>query len=94
MRIDWYTKAVLTAIAVLLGAIALRPYVSPEAVAHAQVIATVTGTSFAGLQFTGPNTDSFFDPKTGELWQYYDDGTLARKLQLTKIGEPMTVAKK
>jgi hypothetical protein len=44
MRIDWYTKGVLTVIAVLLGVIALRPYVSPDAVAHAQG-------SFAGVQW-------------------------------------------
>lgn len=92
MRIDLYTKAVLTLIALSLAALALRPYVNPDAVAHAQ--APAQATSFAGLQFTGPNTDSFFDPKTGELWQYYDDGTLARKLTLTKLGEPMTAGKK
>ena len=53
MRIDWYTKGVLTVIAVLLGVIALRPYVSPDAVAHAQG-------SFAGVQYSqARRTDGF-----------------------------------
>jgi hypothetical protein len=44
MRIDWYTKGVLTIIAVLLAVIALWPYVSPDAEVQAQG-------PFAGLQF-------------------------------------------
>jgi len=36
MRIDLYTKGVLTVIAVLLAVIAFRPYVSPDAVVQAQ----------------------------------------------------------
>ena len=42
MRIDWYTKGVLTIIAILLGAIALRPYVSPDAVQAQGSFAGVT----------------------------------------------------
>jgi hypothetical protein len=61
MRNDWYTKGVLTVIAVLLGVIALKPYVSPDAVAHAQG-------SFAGVEFSaGPSGLDFFDTQTGEI---------------------------
>jgi len=84
MRIDWYAKGVLTAIAVLLAVIALRPYVHPDAV-QAQG-------SFAGVQFAkGPNTDYyFFDSRTGDLWTYKNGlnyETTARRL--TKFGQPL-----
>ena len=61
MRIDWYTKGVLTVIAVLLGVMAVRPYVSPEAV-QAQG-------PFAGVEY--PNnggTPAFFDTRAGDFW--------------------------
>jgi hypothetical protein len=82
MRIDWYTKGVLTVIAVLLGVIALRPYVSPDAVAHAQG-------SFAGVLLM---SGGFFDTRTGDLWAY-DGGKLIGHDRLTKLGEPMVTIK-
>jgi hypothetical protein len=61
MRIDWYTKGVLTVSALLLAVIALRPFVSPWAPQG----------SFAGVQFSGGATEpQFFDARTGELWGY------------------------
>jgi hypothetical protein len=81
MRIDLYTKLVLTVIAGLLGVIALRPYVGPEVV-QAQG-------SFSGVQFTGDaNSGSFFDSKTGEVWTYIQ-GRPQLKRRLTKLGQPM-----
>ena len=83
MRIDWYTKGVL---AVLLGVIAIRPYVSPDAVAHAQG-------SFAGVQFSGSGCCfSFFDARTGEVIGY-DDGMLNGRYRLTKLGTPLVKEK-
>jgi hypothetical protein len=85
MRIDWYTKGVLTVIAVLLGVIALRPYVSPEAV-HAQG-------SFAGLQFSGRTNDyQFFDSRTGDIWWYNIDSA-PEHYRLTKLGTPLVRVK-
>ena len=82
MRIDWYTKGVLTVIAALPAAIALRPYVSPYAV-QAQG-------SFAGVQFTGgPNNNlSFFDPKTGDVWGYFQNEPNGH-YGLAKLGGPL-----
>jgi hypothetical protein len=60
MRIDWYTKGVLTVIALLLGAIVARDYVGPVGV-QAQ------SGGFAGVLWTEQN---YFDTKTGELWVY------------------------
>ena len=82
MRIDWYTKGVLTVIAVLLGVIAIRPYVSPDAVAHAQG-------SFAGVEFTDESGPSFFDTRTGDYWGYDVSGHLTGHLKLVKLGGPM-----
>jgi hypothetical protein len=87
MRIDWYTKGVLTVIAVLLAVIALKQYVSPDAVAQAQ------GT-FAGVLPMGDITNvvsfsgGFFDTRSGEIWVYID-GKLYHKFQLTKLGQPV-----
>jgi hypothetical protein len=75
MRIDWYTKGVLTVIALLLGMIAIRPYVSPDAVAHAQG-------PFAGVQFSG---NAFFDSRTGDVY-FYDGRNLEYHRRLTKLG--------
>ena len=61
MRIDLYTKAVLTIIAVMLSVIASKQLVSPR-------VASAQGT-FAGVQFTviaGGGSD-FFDSRTGEI---------------------------
>jgi len=77
MRIDLYTKVVLTVIAGLLGVIALRPYVGPEVV-QAQG-------AFSGVQF-GASSYSFFDSRTGEIYHYHDDGNY-QKWRLNKLGQ-------
>jgi hypothetical protein len=88
MRIDLHTKAVLTLIALLLAAIVFKQYVSPDAVALAQG-------QFAGVQFAGPGglDHDFFDPRTGELWEYNGDGTLFHKFRVTKLGQPLVKEK-
>jgi hypothetical protein len=87
MQIDRYTKGVLTVIAVLLAVIALRPYVNPDAVAHAQG-------QFAGVEFSaGPGGLNFFDTKTGEIWGYNNAGPYKEKFRLTKVGGPLASEK-
>jgi hypothetical protein len=87
MRVDWYTKSVLTVIAVLLGVIAVRPYVSPDTVAHAQG-------QFAGVEFSaGAGGLNFFDTKTGEIWGYNNAGPYKEKFRLTKVGGPLASEK-
>jgi hypothetical protein len=83
MRIDRYTKAVLTVIALLLTVIALRPYVSPDAVAQAQ--GTFTGVEFSA----GPGGLNFFDTRSGEIWGYSSAGPFSDKLRLTRLGQPL-----
>jgi hypothetical protein len=81
-------KGVLTVIALLLAAIVFKQYVSPDAVALAQG-------QFAGVQYGGHSqgVDSFFDPRTGEVWVYELSGALFKKFRLTKLGQPLTVEK-
>jgi len=83
MRIDWYTKGVLTVIAALLAVIALRPYVGPEVV-QAQG-------AFAGVQFAEYSNGSygFFDARTGEIWGCGGGGTI-HKRRLTVSVRPST----
>lgn len=58
MRIDVYTKTILTLIALLLAVIALKPILQPQA-------AMAEG-SFPGLQFSySGDTHAFFNVNTG-----------------------------
>ena len=80
MRIDVYTKAVLTAIAVMLAVIALQPFI------HPQIIARAEG-SFAGLEFIG---DAFFDTRTGDVWWYNtDSGAVSDHFRMIKPGQAL-----
>jgi len=82
MKPDRYTKIVLTFIALALIAIASNRYVNPET--------TQAQGSFSGVQFSAtPRGDEFFDSRTGELWWYNEDGNLAGKYRLSKLGQPL-----
>jgi len=86
MRIDSYTKTVLTAIAISLASMAIRPWISPDQVARAE-------TPAAEIQFAAtPVGYSFFDAKTGDLWEYSGTG-LHGKFKLTKPGMPLVKEK-
>lgn len=88
MRIDWYTKGVLTVIAVLLAVIAFRQYVSPDAVVQAQG-------AFAGVPFTNQNWPTFFDSRTGDVWMYHGYGSkeTPEHYRLTRLGAPLVEMK-
>jgi len=84
MRIDIYTKVILTIIALLLAVIALTPLVQPQP-------AMAQG-SFSGVQF---DMGSFFDTRTGDIWAYEFDRNSPRFGQVTahykigKLGQPL-----
>jgi hypothetical protein len=86
MRTDTYTKAVLTVIAIFLAAIACKQYFGSDAAVSAQG-------PFAGVQFTGQYFVSFFDSRTGEIWNYNSFGQLDYKFRLTKLGQPLVKEK-
>ena len=84
MRIDIYTKVVVTVIAFLLGIIAVRPMVRPGVTAQAQG-------GFGGLQYSGPTGISFFDSRTGDIWFYEsDNGKAYLHWRMTRPGAPLT----
>jgi len=88
MRIDLYTKVVLTLILLVLAVIALRPVIQPQAV--------VAQGNLTGVQFTY-NGGGFLaiDTRTGDVWDYYamenpGDGTVKGHYKITKLGQPLT----
>jgi hypothetical protein len=86
MRIDTYMKAAFTLIALSLTAIAVRSWTSPDSVAHAQAPSPE-------LQFAAtPVGYSFFDARTGDLWEYSGTG-IHGKFKLTKPGMPLVKEK-
>jgi hypothetical protein len=72
MRFDMYSKVVLTTIALLLGLIVCRQYASPETAA-AQ--GSLTGVQMA----VTPLGYTFFDSRTGEVWEYSGANLHAKK---------------
>jgi|ERR1022692_2192181 outer membrane protein assembly factor BamB len=81
MRIDLYTKTILTLILLLLGVITARPLFSPPAVA--------ADGKFAGLQFTGsPGGFYVFDPRSGDIWSY-DTGGNVEHFKMLAPGQPL-----
>jgi hypothetical protein len=85
MRIDMYSKVVLTLIALLLGLIVCRQYGSPETVAAQGAL---TGVQVA----VTPLGYSFFDSRTGELWEY-SGANLHAKHRVSKLGSALAAEK-
>lgn len=82
MRIDLYTKALLTVIAVLLAVTAFKQFNQPQPVAAEG--------NFSGVQFSGM---SFFDTRTGDIWSYGQAGMVVSQYKLIRLGEPLQVIK-
>ena len=68
MRIDLYTKTILTLIVLLLAVVALKPIIQPASV-------MAQGGITAGLVFIG-NSSGFvlLDSRSGETWNYMIGG--------------------
>jgi hypothetical protein len=83
MRVDLYTKTVLTIIMLLLVVVALRPLASPTTTAQAQ-------SQFSGLHFSG-NAEGFwlFNEGTGDAWWYSTRDTPPGHVKLQKLGDPL-----
>ena len=71
MKTDRYTRVVLTAIAVALVVLALRP----QSLRLVSAKDKPSGPKFPGITISGTFPDySFFDTNTGELWSYHSYG--------------------
>jgi hypothetical protein len=88
MRIDLYTKTILTLIFVMLTLIACKSVVQPLGVA--------ADGPFAGVQFSGQiNGFWTFDTKTGDVWAYEAIqgglmGNWHHVGKISQIGQPLT----
>ena len=83
MRVDLYTKTVLTAIAILLGVLVIRPFFLT-----ASVSAQATGSSYGYLVPEDGRTQVrfFVDLRNGKLWDCnFSDCTLSGQFPLEKI---------
>ena len=92
MKPDFYTKAVLTVIAIALSVIACKPLINPDTTASAQ------SGAFPGVQFSGSVQGVFylFDSRTGDVWLYggTDDGLTMRKYhyKVSALGGPAALS--
>ena len=87
MRIDPYTRIVLTLICLFLGMIAFKPFLVPDPGFAAY------GDKFGNMQFAVNEQGAyFFDTRTGDVWNYIRSGAsiVVQKLgTVDKMGEPL-----
>jgi len=83
MRIDLYTKTILTLIALLLAVAGLGPLVRPQPVA--------AQSPFAGTQFSASATNLWaVDTKTGDVWVYdIQSKQVQIHAKLTQLGKSL-----
>jgi hypothetical protein len=80
MRIDLYTKATLTIIALLLAVFTLKPIFQPQT-------AMAQG-GYAGIQFSySGGNHAFFNANTGDVWEYGDHGDFRNHYKVSHFGK-------
>jgi hypothetical protein len=80
MRIDLYTKTILTIIALLLAVFTLKPILQPQ-------VALAQG-SYAGIQFSySGGNHAFFNANTGDVWEYGDHGNFRNHYKVHELGK-------
>jgi hypothetical protein len=80
MRIDLYTKTILTLIALLLAVIVLKPILEPQA-------AMAQG-NYGSLQFSySGGNHAFFDTRSGDVWEYGDNGQFRQHYKIQELGK-------
>jgi hypothetical protein len=89
MRIDLYTKTILTLITLLLAAILLKPIVHPQlTIAQENPNAHE---NLSGIQFSAAVGGFYaFDTSTGDIWAYNLASGGCAHFKLTKLGKPLT----
>jgi hypothetical protein len=79
MRIDLYTKTILTLIALLLAVFAAKPFLQPQAV--------LAQGAYAGIQFSySGGNHAFFNSNTGDVWEYGDHGNFRNHYKVHEFG--------
>ena len=80
MRIDLYTKTILTLIVLLLAVLTLTPILQPQAV--------MAQGNFAGIQFSySGGNHAFFNGNTGDVWEYGDHGNFRNHYRVHELGK-------
>jgi hypothetical protein len=80
MRIDLYTKTILTLIALLLAVIVLKPIFQPQD--------AMAAGNFASLQFSySGGNHAFFDARSGDVWEYGDNGHFKQHYKIHELGK-------
>jgi hypothetical protein len=81
MRIDRYTKTILTVIAFLLAVIVLKPIVQPQT-------ARADERRFGSLQFSySGGNHAFFDANSGDVWEYGENGRFRQHYKIHDLGK-------
>ena len=89
VRIDLYTKVMLTAVVLLLGVLALQPFLSPAAVkAESEAASLFIEPGLTRIPGQGPNSDTMgklvIDLRTGEAWGFPTMFTNYRESAISK----------
>ena len=80
MRIDLYTKTILTLIALFLAVVAMKPIFQPQSVSAAG--------DYVGVQFSySGNNHAFFDTRSGDVWEYGDNGHFKQHYKVKELGK-------
>ena len=80
MRIDLYTKSVLTIIALLLAVIVMKPILQPQS--------ALADGGFASIQFSySGGNHAFFDTRSGDVWEYGDKGNFRNHYRVNELGK-------
>jgi len=80
LRIDLYTKTILTFIALLFAVFTLKPIFQPQSV--------MAQGAYAGIQFSySGGNHAFFNTNTGEVWEYGDHGNFRNHYKISAFGK-------
>ena len=80
MRIDLYTKIILTLVAVLLAVMVLKPILQPQA--------AMADGPYGGVQFSySGGNHAFFNANTGDVWEYGDNGKFKQHYKVHELGK-------
>ena len=79
MRIDFYTKTILTLVALLLAVNVLKPIFQPQA--------AMADGPYSNVQFSySGGTHAFFDTRSGDVWEYGDNGHFKEHYKVHELG--------
>ncbi len=80
MRVDLYTKTIVTVIVLLLAVIVMKPIFQPQP-------AQADG-GFASIQFSySGGNHAFFNSNTGDVYEYGDHGDFKHHYKISTLGK-------